>query len=179
MNARRRAQIGLSLIEVLVSMVIAAFGLLGLAALQGRSLSMQIDSESRRVASSLVSQLSERVTANQEGYGQALATRYTRTMLPGNPVLIAVCADPNACTATVEVPEIQIALWLTEVRRQLPEPAVLIGPTTAGSAMSMTVTIGWLEPNANGLAADAACDAIAAVRTNPRYRCVTATLFPG
>jgi type IV pilus assembly protein PilV len=179
MNACRRTQLGLTLIEVLVSMVIAAFGLLGLAALQARSLSMQIDSESRRVAASLVSQLRERVTANQEGYGQALATQYTRTLLPGSALLIPSCANPDACTATAEVPSIQIALWLTEVRRQLPEAAVRIGPTTAGSAASMTVTIGWLEPNANAVANDAACDAITAVRTNPRYRCVTATLFPG
>jgi len=179
MTAPNRSQRGMTLIEVVVAMVIAAFGLLGLAALQARSLSMQIDSESRRVAASLVSQLRERVTANQEGYGQALATQYTRTLLPASPLTIPACVNPNACTATAEVPAIQLALWLTEVRRQLPEAAVRIGPTTAGSVVSMTVTIGWLEPNANAIAPDAACDAIVAVRTNPRYRCVTATLYPG
>lgn len=174
MNAR-----GFSLLEVLVAMVIAAVGLLGLAGLQARSLSMQVDSEARRVAAALVSQLRERVTANQEGYGQALATGYTRTLNPTDPVVIPTCANPAACHAVNEVPARQIGMWLAEVRRQLPEAAVQVGATAAGSAASMRVTIGWIEPNARAIAADAACEAIASVRANTAYRCVTAVLFPG
>jgi type IV pilus assembly protein PilV len=179
MTAARPAQLGVTLIEVLVSIVIAAFGLLGLAALQARSLSMQTDSETRRVASAMVSQLRERVSANQEGYGAALQSQYTRTLLPADVLTIPACANPDACTATAEVPAIQVAMWMAEVRRQLPEAAVRIQATTAGSAGSMSVTIGWLQPNAEAVANDAACNAIAAVSTNPKYRCVTATFFPG
>lgn len=179
MTARRQTQRGVTLIEVLVSIVIAAFGLLGLAALQARSLSMQVDSETRRVASALVSQLRERVSANQEGYGVALQTLYSRTLLPAHALTIPSCANPNACTATVEVPAIQIALWLAEVRRQLPEAAVRIQSTTAGSAASMSVTIGWMQPNSAAVASDNACSAIAAVANDSKYRCVTATFFPG
>lgn len=174
MNAR-----GFSLLEVLVALTIAAFGLLGLASLQARSLSMQVDSEARRVAAALVSQLRERVTANQEGYGQALAAGYTRTLNPGDPVAIPPCANPAACDAVAEVPARQVGMWLAEVRRQLPEAAARVAPTVAGSAASMTVTVGWIEPNARAVSPDAACDAIASVRTNPAYRCVTAVLFPG
>ena len=61
MNTRSHRQRGISLIEVLISLVIAAFGLLGLAGMQTRSLSMQIDSETRRVAAGLIEQLRERV----------------------------------------------------------------------------------------------------------------------
>ena len=179
MTARRQTQRGVTLIEVLVSIVIAAFGLLGLAALQARSLSMQIDSETRRVASGLVSQLRERVSANQEGYGVALQTLYTRTLLPADALTIPSCANPNACTATAEVPAIQIAMWLAEVRRQLPEAAVRIQATTAGSAASMSVTVGWMQPNSAAVASDNACSAIAAVANDSKYRCVTATFFPG
>jgi type IV pilus modification protein PilV len=181
-RARRvdaRAERGVSMIEVLVTLVIVAFGLLGLAALQARSLSVQVDSESRRVATTLVTQLYERVTANQEGYGLALATRYTRTMNPGQAVTIPTCANPDACDAQNEVPEVQLALWLTEVSRQLPGAAVWMGATTPGSVMSMTVSVGWLEPNANAVAADAACNLIDAVSADVRYRCMTVTFFPG
>ncbi len=179
MIAQRGIQRGVSLIEVLVSIVIAAFGLLGLAALQARSLSMQVDSETRRVASAMVSQLRERVSANHEGYGVALQTLYTRTLLPADTLTIPSCANPNACTAAAEVPAIQVALWLAEVRRQLPEAAVRIQATTAGTAASMSVTIGWMQPNSAAVANDDACSAIAAVASDPKYRCVTANFFPG
>lgn len=172
-------QRGASLIEVVVSMVIVAFALLGLAALQARSLSLQVDSESRRIASGLISQLRERVSANQQGYGQSLATGYTSVLNPGDPVVIPGCANAGACDAALEVPAIQLGRWMTEVRRQLPEAAVSVGPTTAGAVISMTVTVGWLEPNAQAVAGDGACAGIASVQTNPSYRCITATFFPG
>lgn len=176
MNAR-----GFSLLEVLVALTIAAFGLLGIASLQARSLSMQLDSEARRVAVGLVAQLRERVTANQEGYGQALTTGYTRTLNPGEggAVTVPACANAAACNAVTEVPPRQIALWLVEVDRQLPGAAARVGPSTAGSAASMSVTVGWIEPNSQAVAPDGACAAIASVSGNPAYRCVTVVLFPG
>jgi type IV pilus assembly protein PilV len=174
-----RRQLGVSMIEVLVTLVIAAFGVLGLAGLQAWSVSMQVDSETRRTAASLLSQLRERVTANQQGYGQALGTQFTRTLNPADAVAIPACADANACDAVTEVPAVQVALWMTELRRQLPEAAVRMEPTLAGSAAALTVTVGWIEPNARAVAPDAACDPIASVRADPRYRCMTATFFPG
>ena len=174
-----QSQRGVSLIEVVVSLVIVAFGLLGVAALQARSLSLQVDSESRRVATGLISQLRERVSSNQQGYAQSLATGYTRTLDPGDAVVIPACADDNACDAANEVPAAQVARWMAEVRRQLPEAAVNVGPTAAGSLMSMTVTVGWLEPNATVVAGDAACARIPTVQADVRYRCVTSTFFPG
>jgi type IV pilus assembly protein PilV len=95
-----KRQLGFSLIEVLIAMVIAAFGLLGLAGMQSRSLSMQIDSENRRVAAALIDQLRERVAANQEGYTNALNQGYTQTFIPGAPVLIPACVTANACNAS-------------------------------------------------------------------------------
>ncbi len=174
MNAR-----GFSLLEVLVALTIAAFGLLGIASLQARSLSMQLDSESRRVAVGLVAQLRERVTANQEGYGQALGTGYTRTLDPGATVTVPPCANASACNAVTEVPPRQVAQWLLDVNRQLPGAAARVGPAIAGSSTSMSVTVGWIEPNAQAVAPDAACAAIASVNANPAYRCITVVLFPG
>lgn len=174
-----RRQRGFSMIELLVALVVTAFSLFGLAGLQSRSLSIQVDSETRRIAASMVAQLRERVTANQEGYGGALATGYSVTLAPGGSVTIPVCAVADACNAVTEVPTIQLALWLADVQRQLPGAAATIGATTAGSVASMTVTVGWIEPNATAVSADAACNGITAVATNVAYRCLTATFFPG
>ena len=179
MNSASQRQRGISLIEVLISLIIAAFGLLGLAGMQTRSLSMQIDSETRRVAAGLIDQLRERVAANQEGYANALNQGYTQAFAPGAAVLIPACANADACNASTEVPRIQVGTWMLDVQRQLPGAAAVIGPTVAGSANSMTVTVGWIEPNATVIAADAACARIDAVSGNPKYRCVTATFYPG
>lgn len=179
MSKSSHRQRGISLIEVLISLIIAAFSLLGIASMQTRSLSMQIDSETRRVATGLVDQLRERVAGNQEGYAMALPLGYTQTFIPGAAVQIPACALPDACNAMTEVPRIQVGSWMMDVQRQLPGAAAAIGPTTAGSANSMTVTVGWIEPNATVIATDAACARIAAVSANPKYRCVTATFYPG
>ncbi|MEI6548271.1 MAG: type IV pilus modification protein PilV [Burkholderiales bacterium] len=179
MNRLVKQQFGISLIEVLISLIIAAFGLLGLAAMQTRSLSMQIDSETRRVAAGLIDQLRERVAANQEGYVKALTQGYNQTFSPGADVQVPACANVNACDASIEVPQIQVGTWMRDVQRQLPGAAAVIGPTIANSAVSMTVTIGWIEPNATVVATDNACALIAAIADNPKYRCISANFFPG
>jgi hypothetical protein len=45
--------------------------------------------------------------------------------------------------------------------------------------MAMTVTVGWIEPNATVVATDNACDRIQSIRNNPQYRCITTNFFPG
>jgi hypothetical protein len=78
-----------------------------------------------------------------------------------------------------EVPGVLVAQWFEEVRRQLPGGAAVLEPAVAGTAQAMRLTIGWLEPNAQAVAADNACQRIAAVAADPRYRCITQVLFPG
>ena len=179
MKTASQRQRGISLIEVLISLIIAAIGLLGLAGMQTRSLSMQIDSETRRVAAGLIDQLRERVAGNQEGYARALTLGYTQTFNPGAVLQMPACANVDACNAVTEVPQRQVGAWMLDVQRQLPGAAVVIGPTTAGSANAMTVTVGWIEPNATVIAPDAACARIDAIRANSKYRCITASFYPG
>ncbi len=77
----RRVQAGLSMLEVLVSLTIVAFGVLGLLGLQARALSFQKDSFDRRTAAEMVAQLAERIRANHMGlvngdYDSAVAPLY-------------------------------------------------------------------------------------------------------
>ncbi len=62
-------QHGLSMIEILVTLTIVAFALLGLLGLQARALSYQKDSFDRKAAAELVSNLAERMRANHLGFG--------------------------------------------------------------------------------------------------------------
>lgn len=177
----RRMSRGFSLLEVVIAMLVAAFCLLGLAAVQARALSFQVDTENRRTAAALIAQLRERVTANQQGYGQALenVAAYSQTLAAGAAITIPTCDTPTACNPVTEVPAISMAQWFREVQRQLPGAVAQTGAAAAGTVQAMAVTIGWLEPQANAVAADANCAAIAAVSDNPRYRCLRAVFFPG
>lgn len=58
------AQYGVTLIEVLVTMVIVAIGLLGLAGMQVRGLSIQKDAHGRALATQLALDLADRMRSN-------------------------------------------------------------------------------------------------------------------
>ena len=62
----RKKNIGFSLIEVLVTIVILMIGLLGLAALQGRALTSQLESYQRSQALILVRDMENRINANRK-----------------------------------------------------------------------------------------------------------------
>lgn len=61
----RRAQTGISLVEVLVTMVIVAIGLLGLAGMQSRLQASDMESYQRAQALLLLDDMSARITGNR------------------------------------------------------------------------------------------------------------------
>lgn len=67
--ASRRRQHGALLIEVLISIVICAFGLLGFAALQARATSAEFESYQRSQALVLISDITDRMNANRANAG--------------------------------------------------------------------------------------------------------------
>ena len=70
------------MIEVLVSLTIVAFGVLGLLGLQARALSFQRDSFDRRTAAEMVAQLAERMRANHLGLTGGLYAPPTAAVFP-------------------------------------------------------------------------------------------------
>lgn len=168
---------GLSMIEVLVSMVIVAFGLLGLLGLQARALSFQKDSFDGRAAAELANQMSDRIKANMLGFRDR---NYIGDMLPTeNPMAFAACATPGQCTAA-EIATRDQARWQDEVRRRLPTAATYMVPDNANPAgwpRFVTVTIGWREPaQAAGLQiADPIC---VNVGLPADYQCYRTTVAP-
>ena len=175
----RRAVAGHSLIEVLVAMVVATATLFGLAIVQARSLSMQVDAESRRHAVALIEQLRERVSANHEGYAKALHSQYARTWLAGDPIGAPACGAGRPCDAVTGTPALQLAQWMQDVRARLPGAVARIGPLVAGSGQAVSVTVGWAEPNATRSAPDNGCASIPSVAARAEYRCVTVVFYPG
>ncbi len=62
----RKKNIGFSLIEVLITIVILMIGLLGLAGLQGRALTSQLESYQRSQALILLKDMENRINANRK-----------------------------------------------------------------------------------------------------------------
>ena len=175
MRTRLNSQSGVSMIEVLVSLTVVAFGLLGLAGLQARSMSFQKDSFDRKAAAEIAAQMAERIRANYDGF---TAGNYNLTMLPTDPVpaAIPVCANAQDCTSA-EIAARDWAMWQIDLRRRLPvSGAYLVAP--AGSTQ-MTMIMAWQE----GQATDNQFDQICAAQPVPniqdlQYRCFSWILHP-
>lgn len=128
----RLKQHGLSLIEVLISVLILAVGLLGFAGLQTQAIRTNFDSLQRAKASALVEDLLDRMRANQ-----AVAintTQFERTLSATNPM-----AEPaRDCSANVcnvnDMAEWQLYEWFTDkVLVQAPTATVTISKPLAVS----------------------------------------------
>lgn len=170
-------QRGASMIEVLVSLTIVAFGLLGLAGLQARSMSFQKDSFDRKAAAEMASQLGERIRANYDGFKDG---NYSLTLLPtdATPNNVPACANLDLCTAA-EMAAADWAMWAIALRARLPgSGAYLTAPLVNGQRIQLNVVLAWQEgqiTDAN-LAADQICAAQGI--NDPRFRCFQWILHP-
>lgn len=152
-RGRRRVR-GVSLIEVLISILLSAIGLLALAGANVASIRYSKMSQYRGTATALASDLAERMRANKAGlpsYG------YTATDFAGQSS--AVGADTScetygvtACTAA-SLASYDLNTWRAVVRNQLPQGSVYVSVVdalgTAGCAVSCVgadVWLAWRDP---------------------------------
>jgi type IV pilus assembly protein PilV len=151
--ARPVPQAGFSMIEVLVVIVVLAFGMLGIAGLQASTVKFKINSWARSAASVQFSDLADRVRANpaQAGppFGQAAAGEPASTY-----VLQRSWTDQQAdtlslptdclameCTAEQRAAYDMLA-WRARVRRSFPQGAAVV---TGNRATGITATIAWFD----------------------------------
>lgn len=141
--ASRQAQ-GITLIEILVSLVILSLGLLGVAALQGRGLQASYDAYLYSQASSLAYEMAERIRANE-------GTAYNLAMTGTAPTGTACNTATSLCTAT-EMASYDLASWINRLN-QLPSGQGQV--TKAGAAPSTyTIIVRWKGFSTSNCAAD-------------------------
>jgi type IV pilus modification protein PilV len=164
---------GFSMVEVLVTLTVAAIALLGLLALQAKAASVQQDAFHRRHAAELVAQFAERMRSNHLAY---LAGAYALRFEPADaaPSTVLACAAP--CTASA-VAARDLDEWRIELRRRIPGAAAYVR-FDASDRSGVDVGIAWPEPQAAGL--DPACAALAAsgAAIPAGYRCYRSRVFP-
>lgn len=95
------AERGYALLEVLVSLVILVFGLLGMLGLQARAQVATFESYQRGQALILVQDMADRIQANRKA---ALCYAMTTDPASGTPYLGASATATPACTAAVGTP---------------------------------------------------------------------------
>ena len=139
-------QRGVSLIEVLVSVLILSIGILGMISLQATSLKVSHQSHYQTEAMHLLNSISDRIRANPEAaedgsFTLALTTRATN---------IAKDCSTNDCNAT-ELAAYDLSQWRNgTINSSLPVAGVRIAADDASAPTSYNITIMW-DPAREGV----------------------------
>ena len=145
-------QRGVSLIEVLVSIVIASVALLALAGVNAAALRYTKMSQYRATATQLAADMGERMRANKgtsvAGSGIFGGAYDFTTDFEGQAAVASLPAqlcDSQASSCTVaEIAALDLAQWRTLVRNQLPEGSVFLQSQVAQVAVNLWVV--WRDP---------------------------------
>ena len=111
-------QSGFTMLEVLISMVIIAFGLLGVAGLQAFALKNNQSAHFRSVATMLASDIADRMRANPNG--AVFDGAYNKPDLSSYPTQgVTNCGNTSGCTST-QLAENDLYEWQLRVKSALP-----------------------------------------------------------
>ncbi len=107
LTRRARGEAGFSMIEVLVSLMLLVFGLLGLVGLQARAQVAELESYQRAQALILVQDMVARVNANRKTVGCYVTTTPLGTGYSGTPT----CTAGSGTSATRAIADLDLAAW--------------------------------------------------------------------
>jgi type IV pilus assembly protein PilV len=182
-----KKQAGTSLIEIMVSIVIIAIGLLGLASMQMNALKFQKTASQRSEAVQAAYDLGDRMRANfvytlPELYAVeriANEVKYTSignytTKQAGvyNPASNCTLAPPAVACNTVQIATYDLAEWQRGLQRRLAGGAGYVVPVAGTTVSTFDVTVMWQEPTLDAI--DASCPG--AVAAPVGIRCFTIRL---
>lgn len=163
---------GVSLIEVLVSIVIATVGLLALAGVNASSVRYTKMSQYRGTATQLATDLGERIRANKAGAANyAFVTNFAGQA--GAPTAPTLCNTYAVTCSAAQLAAYDLYDWRLVVRSQLPEGSIYILYQNVQSAADVWVV--WRDPavaNNDEMPTDASeCPAALSVAATPSVRC--------
>ena len=136
---------GASLIEVLISVLLSAIGLLALAGANVASIRYSKMSQYKGTATMLAADLAERMRANAAGLQGYLYAANFATQA-SSPTANQLCETyANTCSSPVnDVAPYDLVNWRLVVRSQLPDGSVSVAPSATGSGAD--VWIAWRDP---------------------------------
>lgn len=141
-------QRGVSMIEVLITLLVVALGVLAVIALQGLSKRNNVDSISQTIASQLAYDILERMRANSSGPALSAYFNLAPNNLPG---LLAAEPTPNCRSAPCADP-VQLARYdIWEWEQQMIGGGETIGGVATGGLVNPTACIDGPGLGASGL----------------------------
>lgn len=164
---------GVSLIEVLVSIVIASIGLLALAGVNATSVRYTKLSQYRGTATLLANDIGERMRANRAGLpSYSLETSFaSQAALPGAAAVL--CNDYTVTCTAAQVADYDMQTWRVLVRNQLPEGSIYIKYQSVQVAADVWVV--WRDPAVSSTDESPAganeCPGTLSVAADPSVRC--------
>ena len=157
---------GFSLLEVLISVIILSFGLLGMVGLQAAALQGNRDARLQSSAVNLARELAEMMRGNKDISLLATANPYignfnTRPLAAVTPAYcLNVAAGTLPCANGTQIANAQMTEWLSRVEAELPSPVVRVCIDSApfetsgiakwdcsatGTGVSTVIKIGWTK----------------------------------
>lgn len=139
---------GVSLVEVLVSMLVLALGMVGLAALQARTVSYQLGSGQRAQLSGLLADYAERMRSNlNQAPGVVPSSEYLYSATWSAQAADVEAASVDCMSASVTCSGVDLARydkaqWRAAVRRSLPRGSVLV---TGDARTGIEVSFMWTD----------------------------------
>jgi type IV pilus assembly protein PilV len=139
---------GISLIESLIAIIIAALGILGIVGVQLRTLADTQTTVRRAQAIRLIEDLSERMKVNPNALSAIdnyVVNSYTCPALPSAPPAPGTCAStPSGCKQS-EQAGYDIAVWRQSVCRSLPSGQLQTFIPNDTARRQLGVMIAWRE----------------------------------
>lgn len=153
--------------EVLISIIIFSFGLLGMVGLQATALQSNRDARLQSSAVVLARELAEMMRANKEVALRAANNPYLRVdtdaMAVTAPSYCLNSGGSTSCADNVEVANAQMTEWLTRLTNDLPGARVAVcddstpfsaglatwSCTPANGSRSTVIKIGWSQASTN------------------------------
>lgn len=148
-SRKPRHQRGITLIEVLVSVLLLSFALLGMAALQAQSLAQQTTAVTRGNVPALIADITDRMRSNLSrapGYSTAPGTATFAITANWAAQATAISNPSTNCLTTVcdaaARETYDLTVWRQMVRRELPRgSALLTGEVRTG----VNITLMWFD----------------------------------
>lgn len=160
-------QAGVTLIEIMVSILVMAIGLLGVASMQVNAMKFQKTASQRSEATQAAYDLSERIRsnwlvtgipANSAADRTSNETKYTFSEAYATSS-VAYRTPPNDCAAAIcdtqKIAQNDIQEWLRSLQRRLVGGAGIITPVAGTANVTFDITVMWKEPSF--VEADATC----------------------
>lgn len=137
-SSSAKSAAGFAMLEVLVTMVIVASGMLGTAAMIVQAMRVNQDAQFRNQAVIVAADIAERMEANKPG---AVAGNYV--VANGSVPSVAATDCSVAACSVAALAAYDLASWQTQVST-LPGGNWTITQTTAGNPTTYQIVVGWV-----------------------------------